>query len=274
MPELPEVEVVKQGLTPHLLGQSIRQIITSEKPLRFPIDRNHFNTTLQSKTIITIERRAKYLLIHFNDQHVLICHLGMTGQFHILPQTAPTLSHEHVRIDFHQGQSIRYRDPRRFGFMLLTTSAQLPQHPRLIHLGPEPFSAHFTPRYLEEISIKSHKAIKTLMMEQTVVVGIGNIYASESLFHSNISPLRKANTLLPDEIEKLIQAIQKILHDAIEAGGSSISDFVKADGQPGYFSHQFRVYGRENSPCYQCQSTIERITQLGRSTFFCPSCQQ
>jgi len=273
MPELPEVEVVCRGLNPLLKGYRIERVELMHHQLRYPLP-SYFVSLLPGLTFKEVKRRAKYILFHFDVDFLVVWHLGMTGQFHLLDSREPKARHEHVRIDLSGGKSLCYRDARRFGYAGVIAADKLNQHPWFNRLGPEPLSDAFSADTLFARSRGRNTPIKTLLMNNEVVVGVGNIYASESLFRSGIHPARASGRISLKRMSLLVEAIKAVLSEAIEAGGSTISDFVKADGKPGYFAHQFRVYGREGERCYQCGKGIRRIVQSGRSSFYCPFCQR
>jgi len=270
MPELPEVEVVRSGLEPRLVGRGITAAICHRSSLRYPLPDL---AGICGCRVIAVRRRAKYLLIELDDSRTLVWHLGMTGQFHVLAQHEIIARHEHVCLQFDDGQSLRYRDARRFGYVGLIATAALSEHPWFAALGPEPLGAAFDSRYLAGLCHGRSAPIKSVMMDNHVVVGVGNIYAAESLFRAGIHPARAAGRIAQARLEQLVQAVQQVLAEAIEAGGSTISDFVRADGRPGYFAHAFQVYGRDGCDCFRCGRTIKRIKQSGRSSFYCPGCQ-
>ena len=275
MPELPEVEVVCRGLDALICGEKIGAITTFRDGLRYPFP--DFSE-LVGASIEQVCRRSKYILIRCvleqGEPRLLVWHLGMTGQFHVLPMAAEAGKHEHVRLDFEDGQSLRYRDARRFGYAGVFSEASWLQSDWYQALGPEPLSPSFHADYFYALCKKSNTAIKPLMMQARAVVGVGNIYASESLFQAGIHPKRMAKRIAYRRVEALVLAIQQTLSRAIDAGGSSISDFVQVDGKPGYFAHDFYVYGREGAPCRRCSAQIKRMVQTGRSTFYCPQCQR
>ncbi|PJA31735.1 MAG: bifunctional DNA-formamidopyrimidine glycosylase/DNA-(apurinic or apyrimidinic site) lyase [Zetaproteobacteria bacterium CG_4_9_14_3_um_filter_53_7] len=271
MPELPEVETVRSGLEPHLIGRKIRTVICHRQSLRYPLP--DF-APLTGQQIVAVNRRSKYLLFVLERGQTLVWHLGMTGQFHLLPGLNASGSHEHVCIALSDGQSLRYRDARRFGYAGLIDSAELLEHPWFSALGPEPLSDDFSGDSLAAACRGRKAPIKTVIMDAANVVGVGNIYAAESLFRAGIHPARAAGNISRKRLVLLTAAIKQVLQEAIAAGGSTISDFVKADGKPGYFSHSFQVYGRTGEPCLRCGKGIKRITQAGRSSFYCPSCQR
>jgi len=271
MPELPEVETIRSGLEPLLIDRSICGIICHRASLRYPLPDL---SVLTGARISGVQRRAKYLLFKLDQgSRTLVWHLGMTGQFHVLPQQTEAGAHEHVRVNLNDGYSLRYRDARRFGYAGLLDSALLETHAWFKNLGPEPLSASFNGNHLASVCAGRNAPIKNIIMNAAVVVGVGNIYAAESLFRAGIHPARAAGRIASARLSRLVDHIQTVLAEAIAAGGSTISDFVHADGQPGYFAHSFQVYGRTGEPCYRCGKPIKRIIQAGRSTFFCRGCQ-
>lgn len=272
MPELPEVEIVCRGLSPLLVGQRVRSVELMRDNLRFPLP-DSMVQELPGLTFLSISRRSKYLLFCFDGGQILIWHLGMSGQFHVLGQSTPPGAHEHVRINMENGTALCYRDARRFGYVGLSSHEELAGHKWFSRLGPEPLGNSFSADYLIGQCKGRRAPIKALLMNAHVVVGVGNIYASEALFRSGIHPGRAAGKISKERITVLIEAVRSVLGEAIDAGGSTISDFVQVDGKPGYFAHQFRVYGRVGEPCCQCGRSIRRIVQSGRSTFYCLGCQ-
>jgi len=271
LPELPEVEVIRRGLKSHLIGKKIKRVEVHRPDLRYPIP--DLSLILHGQTLRRIERRAKYLMFLF-DGSLLAWHLGMTGQFHILPQGIPAATHEHVCFLFSDGASLRYRDSRRFGYAGLLPLDGWQQHPWFRNLGPEPLGEEFTDEYLIHCCKGRKGSVKQVLMDAHVVAGIGNIYACESLFRARIHPARAANRISHMRLQRLFQVVRQTLREAIDAGGSTISDFVHADGKPGYFAHDFRVYGRKGKVCTDCGKRIRRIVQFGRSSFYCPGCQR
>ena len=271
MPELPEVETVRQGLSSWVAGQSVTQVKSFRSDLRFPLPVD-LSARLSGRVCRHIGRRGKYLLFDFGDV-ILVWHLGMTGQFHVLPVGAPQGRHEHLRIDLASGQSLRYRDMRRFGYLGLLQPGELVTHPWFASLGPEPLGPEFSAGYLNKVCQGRKAPIKNVLMDARVVVGVGNIYACESLYRATILPMRPASTLSAKEGAALVAEVQAVLEAAIAAGGSSISDFVQVDGKPGYFAHDFKVYGRAGQLCGRCGGMIERCVLAGRGTFYCNGCQ-
>ncbi len=269
MPELPEVETTRRGLSPHVVQRRIERIEVSQPKLRWPVPDNVQH--IKGSTIHTLERRAKYLLMG-TDQGYLIWHLGMSGSMRIMPATAAGARHEHIRILLDDGNSIRYRDPRRFGALLFSESEPL-KHPLLNDLGPEPLSTEFNVDYLQRQCQGRSIAIKNLIMNSHVVVGVGNIYACESLFASGINPKTRASRISRQRLQRLVDAIKMVLQQAIDHGGTTLQDFTQADGKPGYFRHELNVYGRQG-PCPVCGQDLKRISLGQRSTFYCSHCQR
>ncbi|MDQ6997757.1 MAG: bifunctional DNA-formamidopyrimidine glycosylase/DNA-(apurinic or apyrimidinic site) lyase [Mariprofundus sp.] len=275
MPELPEVETVRAGLEPLLTDRDIIGVICHRSSLRYPLPDL---SLLQGKRVKAVRRRAKYLLFDIEDANterakVLVWHLGMTGQFHVLPEQAKCGLHEHVCFNLSDGQSLRYRDARRFGYAGLLYADKLEQHAWFAALGPEPLSDTFGVEYLAKACAGRKAPVKNVIMDAGIVVGVGNIYASESLFRAGIHPTRAAGRISTERLQLLVKVIRQVLREAIDAGGSTISDFVHADGKPGYFAHSFQVYGRQGERCFACDKLIKRISQAGRSTFYCSNCQ-
>ncbi len=271
MPELPEVETVRRGITPHLEGQTIKQIIIRQPTLRWPIPQE-ICQQLPGHTIDKIERRAKYLLLRIANG-TLILHLGMSGSLRVLDESTPAGKHDHFDLVLKSGQCLRLNDPRRFGAVLWSTEPPQ-QHQLIQHLGPEPLNNTFNGEYLYQASRKRSVAIKQFLMDNKVVVGVGNIYANESLFICGIDPRRKANSISKARYLHLVEVIKEVLTKAIKQGGTTLKDFTQSDGKPGYFAQQLQVYGRTGEPCPTCGGTIKQITQGQRSSFFCPRCQR
>jgi len=273
MPELPEVETTRLGLMP-LLQQTVAQVIIRNGSLRWPIPQQ-LPELLRGKTLHALSRRAKYILAHF-DEGVLLLHLGMSGRICLLEKDEAPQKHDHFDIVFANGQVLRLRDPRRFGAVLW--AGKIPQEHMLLKvLGPEPLEQAFDADYLYRNTRTRSAAIKIAIMDSHLVVGVGNIYASESLFRARIHPQRSAKSLTKAECARLVTEIKNTLSDALAAGGSSLRDFFGADGNPGYFQQQYFVYGRANDktgePCRVCSSPIKMLRQGQRSTFYCGKCQ-
>ncbi|PIQ32286.1 MAG: bifunctional DNA-formamidopyrimidine glycosylase/DNA-(apurinic or apyrimidinic site) lyase [Zetaproteobacteria bacterium CG_4_9_14_3_um_filter_49_83] len=270
MPELPEVEVVRLGLEPLLSGQMIVEVKCFREGLRYPFP--DFSS-LTAQHFTSVQRRAKYLLFRLDGPEVLIWHLGMTGQFHVVPVSQEKTKHEHARFVLSNGNAMIYRDPRRFGYVGLLPADTWASHVWFSNLGVEPLQDAFTGEYLFQLTRQRKAPIKQVLMDASVVVGIGNIYASESLFRARIHPATAACRISGARIQRLVTSVRTVLGEALEAGGSTISDFVHVDGKPGYFAHDFRVYGRDGKACRLCSTPIRKLVQAGRSTFYCPSCQ-
>lgn len=270
MPELPEVETVRRGLE-GLVGKKVTKVFRSDKKMRMGSTLDLQG--LKGTKVLEVRRRARYLIIDFDNKKSLILHLGMSGKV-TLKDEFKALKHDHFACEFSNSFWLVFNDARRFGFVDLVASKNLQQHKMLSQLGCEPLSDEFNPSALKSHLSSKKMNIKTTMMDNKIVVGVGNIYISESLFDSGISPLRQAASLTTNEIKKLIASIKKIIAKAIEAGGSSISDYVNAQGDLGYFQNSHRVYGREKQNCLLCKNLIKKIRQNGRSSFFCPQCQK
>jgi formamidopyrimidine-DNA glycosylase len=268
MPELPEVEVTRRGLAPHLIGQVISAVAVREPRLRWPIPRSV--RALAGRKVRAIRRRGKYLLVDCGDGH-LILHLGMSGSLRLVPPGTPAGKHDHFDLLFGD-KCLRLRDPRRFG-AVLWTRGDVDRHPLLAHLGVEPLSSALTGTRLHRLSRGLRIPVKQFLMDAKRVVGVGNIYASESLFRAGIDPRRRAGKISLEKYEKLVAAIKVTLRAAIKAGGSSLRDFVGSDGASGYFQNHALVYDRAGMPCRRCSTPIRRIVQGARATYFCPRCQ-
>ena len=271
MPELPEVEVTRQGIAPHLAGRCITGVTIRNAALRWPVP-DHLDRTLTGLTIQAVTRRGKYLLIDCGRGTVIV-HLGMSGSLRLLPATAPAQKHDHADLLLDSAMVLRLRDPRRFGAIMWETGEIL-SHPLLAQLGPEPLADGFDGRMLYTRTRKRNASIKETLMNSHIVVGIGNIYASEALFRARIHPKTAAGRIGVERYNRLAAAIRDTLQLAIEAGGSSLRDFVSSNGSPGYFQQQYQVYNRTGQPCHQCNQAIRHIRQGQRSSFYCPHCQK
>lgn len=292
MPELPEVETVRRGLQPVMEGALIRKVEQRRPDLRFPFPEN-FVEALTGRRIVSLGRRAKYLIIHVDRDPVLICHLGMSGSFRIRSgenddvvgdfhyERSKNEAHDHVvfHLEDRAGayQRVIFNDPRRFGFMLFTDAGSLDSHPSLAGLGVEPTGNALDGQLLSQLLGAKRTPIKTALLDQRLIAGLGNIYVCEALWRTGINPAREAGSIAADAslCEQLSSAIREVIAEAIEAGGSSLRDHVQTDGSMGYFQHSFRVYDRTGQPCLRpgCEGTIGRMVQGGRSTFYCTSCQ-
>ena len=287
MPELPEVETVRGGLAPVLEGRRLARVEARRPDLRFPLPVN-FVQLLTGATIVSLTRRAKYLLGRLDREDTLVMHLGMSGrfeiarpegverpgEFHYAPDPDP--KHAHIVFETEAGARVTYYDPRRFGYMALVNSATLHLHPWFASLGPEPLSDTFDAARLKACFKDRKQGPKTLLLDQTLVAGLGNIYVCEALNRARICPFKPAGRIGMARLERLVQTVREVLTEAIAAGGSSLKDYAQADGALGYFQHSFRVYDREGRPCPNpgCSGTVHRQVQGGRSTFYCPVCQR
>ncbi|MFK0573830.1 bifunctional DNA-formamidopyrimidine glycosylase/DNA-(apurinic or apyrimidinic site) lyase [Endozoicomonas sp.] len=271
MPELPEVETTRRGIEPHIEGHRVQEVIVRESRLRWPVPDN-INKILSGKTILHVKRRAKYLLLDTGSGH-LIVHLGMSGSLRVLKTDQPVGKHDHIDIIFTDGQRLRYTDPRRFG-AVLWSEIPLNEHKLLKNLGPEPLDSEFTTERLYQMSRGKKQPVKTFIMDNKVVVGVGNIYASEALFKAGIRPDRACGKISRNRYERLVQSIKVTLTKAIEQGGTTLRDFVGGDGKPGYFKQELAVYGRADQPCLTCGKTIQEIKLGNRSSCYCRNCQR
>lgn len=276
MPELPEVEVICQGLRPHLIGRIVTAVHGSGKPLRHLVPLAAMEKMLGGGRVKAVTRRAKYLLIGFEDETLLIIHLGMTGNVGLFSHTAPVKVHDHVRWQLENGYELRLHDSRRFGGIWLLSAQQTAERESgfFAATGVEPFSLSCTPAHLMGLAAKRNLPVKTFLMDGKAVAGIGNIYANEALFAAGIHPARAASTLKKRDWQQLLFLLRSILSQAICCGGSTISDFINASGESGYFQMNFQVYGRKGRPCPRCEAAIEKITITGRASYFCPRCQK
>ncbi len=276
MPELPEVEVITQGLRPLLIGRSIRRIDYDQKRLRLPVEIEKLRDELLDQEICAVERRAKYIEIHLRSGAMLIVHLGMTGNLGVFPAGAPLRQHDHIQWTLDDARQLRYHDMRRFGSIQILSHKEAPERENTVFrtCGPEPFSEDFSGSYLKKCARKRKIAVKPFIMDTQVVVGIGNIYASESLFLAGLRPDKAVNTITKKQWHRLVLAIREVLTHAIACGGSTISDFLNASQGQGYFQLNFTVYGRDGSPCPRCDSILEKTRLAGRASYFCPVCQR
>lgn len=269
MPELPEVEVTRRGIAPHLTGRRISGVAVRESRLRWPVPREVH--ALAGRTVRTIRRRGKYLVVDCGDGH-LILHLGMSGSLRVLPPGTPAQKHDHFDLELGD-RVLRLRDPRRFGAVLWTTG-DADAHPLLAHLGIEPLSRGLDARRLHALTRAHRASIKTFLMDGRRIVGVGNIYASESLFRAGINPRKPAHRLTFEQCARLAKAIKDTLRAAIKAGGSTLRDFVGADGAAGYFQNRYWVYDRAGQKCRRCGMLVRKVLQGQRSTYYCVTCQK
>lgn len=270
MPELPEVETTCRGVRPHLLGRKILAVAVRERRLRWPVD--VAIDRLPGQTVHEVSRRAKYLLIKV-DRGTVIVHLGMSGSLRLADPELAVRKHDHLLLQLDSGLELRFHDPRRFGAWLWT-AGNPHQHRLLNRLGPEPLADGFNSEYLRQCCRGRKKSIKEMLMDAAVVVGVGNIYASESLFYAGIHPARAAGRISKNRLERLVESVQSVLQQAIQQGGTTLRDFLREDGSPGYFRQQLAVYERKGQPCPVCNTPIAHRVLGQRSTYFCPKCQK
>lgn len=271
MPELPEVETTRRGIRPRLEGSRVTSVTVRQRMLRWPVPRR-LDRDLPGQTVREVGRRAKYLLIRA-DRGTLLVHLGMSGSLKVHRAVPSPEAHDHVDLELSTGWTLRFNDPRRFGAMLWTTRDPL-RHPLLRDLGPEPLEPGFDGAYLYSTARGRRVAIKNLIMNARVVVGVGNIYASEALYRAGVRPSRQAGRISVERMELLAAAIREVLGEAIAEGGTTLRDFTWGEGQPGYFARELRVYDREGLPCLSCRAPIKRQVIGQRSTYYCPECQR
>ena len=276
MPELPEVEVVRRGLLNYLPGRTVTGFLSDGKKLRQPVPADQIEQLLVGARITDISRRAKYLLVHFNNRAIMLLHLGMTGKLGLFPKDAKLKAHDHARWILDNDRELRFNDVRRFGSISVITAEEtsLLEQTVFSTAGPEPFSDMFSGPYLKDKAHKKEQAVKSFIMDSRTVAGVGNIYANESLFNAGIRPARKAGAISEKRYAVLVEEIRKVLDRAIVCGGSTISDFLNAGGDGGYFQVHFNVYGKTDHPCPVCSTPIRQRTIGGRSSFFCPRCQR
>jgi formamidopyrimidine-DNA glycosylase len=292
MPELPEVETVMRGLTPVLVGRRIEKAEIRRSGLRFPFP-DKFASKLQGREVRGLTRRAKYILVNLDDGNLLLVHLGMTGRFTVFNDKSKSLGefyhktevtdsgagpHDHVVISLDDGARVIYTDPRRFGIMDLLHESELTTHKLLKDIGVEPLGNEFSSAYLVEKFHNKKVPLKAALLDQKIIAGLGNIYVSEALHRTGLSPKRAAKTLVckPAQLDELVRHVRDILNEAILAGGSTLQDFTGTDGSEGAYQERFAVYDREGEACQKprCSGSIRRMVQSGRSTFYCPKCQK
>lgn len=270
MPELPEVETTRRGIAPHVTRQPLTDVIVRDSRLRWPVPRD-LRRRLVGRAVHDVGRRAKYLLLDFAPDTVII-HLGMSGSLRVITDGRAALKHDHVEFAFANGARLRFSDPRRFGSVHVTDDPA--GHWLLEPLGPEPTGEAFSGRYLHDLGRRRKTPVKHFLMDSRVVAGVGNIYACEALHAASIHPLRAAGRVSRRRYDRLADAVKAVLALAIEAGGTTLRDFVNVDGEPGYFSLRLNVYAREGLGCPRCNTPIRRITQGQRGTWYCPGCQR
>ena len=275
MPELPEVETVRRAMAQSLQGDVIDSVTLYREGLRTPFAPD-FADRLRGRTVMDVRRRAKYLVVDLNGPDLLILHLGMSGRVLLQPpgQHALIGKHDHIAMQMRDGIQLLFHDPRRFGMAFVIAKTAFDAHPAFASLGPEPLGNDFSAPALAAALDGRKTSIKVALLDQHVVAGVGNIYACEALYYAGISPLRLAGDLRAEELERLVPAIRQVLESAIAAGGSSLRDYRHTDGDLGYFQQKLAVYDKEGKPCQRCGDTVLRISQGGRSTFYCPACQR
>ncbi len=271
MPELPEVETTRLGVLPHLRGRAVLSVIVRRGDLRLPVDPGLEG--LVGCRFIGVRRRSKYLLADVEGGRTLLIHLGMSGSLRVVPEADEWRKHDHVGLSLDTGRQLRYHDPRRFGMILVHETAMEVGHSLLQHLGPEPLEEEFSGVYLHSVVRRRRCPIKQAIMDATVVVGVGNIYASEALFRAGIRPVTQAVRVSRARCDLLVGSIKEVLAEAISQGGTTLRDFLRSDGEPGYFRQRLMVYGRGGEPCRVCGEPIRQRVLGGRSTFWCRVCQ-
>jgi len=272
MPELPEVETTRRGIAPHVTRATIREVIIRRGDLRQPVSPTLPET--EGRRILTVNRRAKYLLLGLGDRTTILIHLGMSGSLRVVKPADAWKTHDHLAITLGNGRQLRFHDPRRFGLVLHLTDEDPLHHPLLCHLGPEPLEDGFTADHLKAACARRATAIKSVIMDNRVVVGVGNIYAAEALFLAGIHPLAPANRLSRPRLRALTESIRAVLAEAIDSGGTTLRDFLHSDGSPGYFKQHLFVYGRAGQPCHRCATPIRHTVSGQRATCWCPKCQK
>jgi len=273
MPELPEIETVRRGLLPLIAGRRIVEVRLRERRLREMVLPRQL-IPLRGARIEAVRRRSKYLLIDTSAGHTLLIHLGMTGQLWVADAGRPDRPHQHLVFALDDGRELRFADARRFGMVKVVRTGSLVRHPRLRGLGPEPLEEGLTGERLFRATRRRHKPVKNLLMDTRAIAGVGNIYACEALHRAAINPRRAVGRIGRDGWDRLVAALRAVLQEAILAGGTTLRDFLNAEGEVGYFAIALAVYDREGAPCRRCGATIRRIVQAGRSTFYCPRCQR
>jgi len=274
VPELPEVEVIRRGLLPHLLQKKVTRVVSCNRKLRFPVPRKGLTCFVQGSRVTAVDRRAKYLLFAMDSGALMVVHLGMTGRLILMPAGSARSVHDHLRFFLDSGKELRFNDVRRFGSVRLLQPGHDNGARVFAGLGPEPLGRDFSPEYLYRYTRGKSKPLKNLLMDSRAVVGIGNIYANEILFAAGLSPERPAGTLSRQGCQRLVQSCRHVLLRAIECGGTTIADFVNSSGSPGYFQAELQVYGRKDEACLRCGAAIIRQSLAGRATFSCPHCQR
>lgn len=274
MPELPEVEVLRRSLEPHLIGDRIERVEVRNPALREPVETASLRRAVQGRQVTALRRRSKYLLIDLEGGRTLAVHLGMSGRLTLVPAGAPRELHEHVAFHLRSGRRLRLRDPRRFGLVFALPTAELAADPHFAHLGVEPLEAGFSGEVLAGAAAGRRGPVKAFLMDARVVVGVGNIYASEALHRAGIHPARAVSRISAGRWERVAESVVAVLRQAISQGGTTLNDFADGEGRSGYFQVSLAVYDREGAPCLICGRPVRRLVQSGRSTYYCPRCQR
>lgn len=274
MPELPEVEVLRRSLAPGLVGQRVADVEVRNRALREPVDRRRLTRLLPGRRITGLRRRAKYLLVDLEEALTLVVHLGMSGRLTLAPGDTPPEPHEHVALCLASGRRVRFRDPRRFGLVLLLPTAELAADPHFAHLGVEPLDGEFDGAHLAAAARRRRGPVKTFLMDPRVVVGVGNIYASEALFGAGVHPARSVARIAVARWHRVAAAVRSTLGAAIAQGGTTLKDFTDGAGNPGEFQVALAVYERQGESCPRCDGRVRRSVIAGRSTYYCPGCQR
>ena len=272
MPELPEVETTRRGVEPHIKGKLIREVIVRHRGLRLPVSESLDQIT--GDRVTAVRRRSKYLIFDLAKHGSLLVHLGMSGSLRLRPPGEDFKKHDHIALTLDSGKQLRFHDPRRFGIFLHLAEGDPLKHPLLKGLGPEPLEDDFTTSTLARAFSNKRIAVKVALMDAKVVVGVGNIYASEAHFRAGIRPATPANKVTKPRLAKLVQAIRDVLTESIEQGGTTLRDFLNSDGEPGYFAQRLYVYERKGQPCRVCGTPIKQAVMGQRSTYWCPKCQK
>jgi formamidopyrimidine-DNA glycosylase len=274
MPELPEIEVLRRSLEPHLVGDRIERVEVRNPALREPVDTARLRRGAQGREVIGLRRRSKYLLIDLAGERTVAVHLGMSGRLTLVPAGTPRELHEHVAFHLRSGRRLRLRDPRRFGLVFSLPTADLAADPHFAHLGVEPLEAGFSGGVLAGAAAGRRGPVKAFLMDARVVVGVGNIYASEALYRARVHPARPVSRISRERWDRVAEAVMAVLRQAIAEGGTTLNDFADGEGRSGYFQVSLAVYDREGAPCLACGRPVRRLVQAGRSTFYCPGCQR
>ncbi len=272
MPELPEVETTRRGIEPHISGARVTEVVVRRHDLRLPVSANL--AELEGHVIRSVTRRSKYLLLEIDDGSTVLIHLGMSGSLRMTDPGDAWKTHDHVGISVGKGKQLRFHDPRRFGLVLRLMEPDPHSHPLLSQLGPEPLESNFTVEHLKAFCERRSAAIKLVIMDAKIVVGVGNIYASEALFRAGIRPATPAHKISKPRLAKLVAAIREVLSASILEGGTTLRDFINSDGKPGYFKQRLFVYDRKGEPCRVCGTEILQAVLGQRSTYWCPVCQK